>query len=131
GAGDLLLRVAQQLGPLGQPTDRARDGEQHREHRRGQLHGLVDDARVEIDVRVELARDEILILQRYPLQLDGDVDQRVAAGHLEDLVSQLFDDLAARVEIFIYSVPKAHQLALAALDARNKRRELLGAADLG
>src|SRR6266508_3555290 len=85
-AGDLLLGVAQQLGPLRQPADRARDGEQHREHLRRQLHGLVDDTRVEIDVRVQLTRYEVLILQRDSLQLDCDIDQRVATGDLEDIV---------------------------------------------
>src|SRR5207247_8827186 len=49
-ARDLLLVVEHELGPLGHPARRTRDGEQHREHRDGDAHRLVDDAGVEIDV---------------------------------------------------------------------------------
>src|SRR5689334_22634947 len=49
-AGDLLLRVVQQLAPLRQPADGARDCEHHREDRRRQTDSLVDQAGVEIDV---------------------------------------------------------------------------------
>jgi hypothetical protein len=55
---------------------------------------LVDQAGVEVDVRVELARDEVLVLERDLLELGRDVQQRVGAGHLEDLVGRLLDDPA-------------------------------------
>src|SRR5688572_11988588 len=58
GPGDLLV-LLEQLHPVREPTGRARDGEQHGEHLDREPHRLVDEARVEVDVRVELARDEV------------------------------------------------------------------------
>src|SRR4051794_27744028 len=51
---DLLLGVPDHLLPLGDPAAGAPDREHHREHRDGEAQGLVDESRVEIDVRVEL-----------------------------------------------------------------------------
>src|SRR5687768_866806 len=58
GPGDLLLLVVDQLAPLGQPSGRAGDGEQHGEHLRRELQRLVDEAGVEVDVRIELRSEE-------------------------------------------------------------------------
>src|SRR5699024_2015047 len=55
---DLGLRVVDHLLPLGDPARQATDREQHREHLGGEADGLVDDAGVEVDVRVEAALDE-------------------------------------------------------------------------
>src|SRR5579883_824908 len=79
GPGDLLLRVFDHLQPLRHPARRAGDGEQHREHLRRQPHRLIDDAGVEVHVWVELVGDEVVVFERDPLQLQRDVDQRVAA----------------------------------------------------
>src|SRR5438067_1739204 len=51
---DLLLGILQHLLPLRQPARRARDGEQHREHVERKADRLIDEARIEIDVRVQL-----------------------------------------------------------------------------
>src|SRR4051812_46299315 len=45
-ARDLLLRILEHLLPLRQPTRRARDGEQHREHVEREADRLIDEARV-------------------------------------------------------------------------------------
>src|SRR3546814_10843876 len=55
----------------------ARDGEEHGEHRGRDAHRLQDDAGIEVDVGEQLLLDEIVVLQRDPLQLHGDVEQRV------------------------------------------------------
>src|SRR5437867_1588457 len=91
-AGDLLVLVLQHLVPLGQPAGGARDREQHREHVHREPHGLVDQPGVEVDVGVELALDEVLVLEGDALQLEGDVEQRVAAGDLEHLLGHLLYD---------------------------------------
>ena len=83
---DLLLGVEQHLFPLRHPADRARDGEQHREHVHREAHRLIDQPGVEVDVRIELAADEVLVLERDPLELERDVEQRVLAGDLEHFV---------------------------------------------
>src|SRR5688572_29297313 len=61
---DLLLFVRDHLFPLGEPADGTWDGEHHRVHLDGDLECLVDEARVEIDVGVELALDEVVVRQR-------------------------------------------------------------------
>src|SRR5690625_104435 len=71
-ASDLLLLVIDQLEPLCEPAGRTRNSEQHGEHLRRELQRLVDEAGVEVDVRVELAGDEVLVLERHLLQLHGD-----------------------------------------------------------
>jgi hypothetical protein len=83
---------------------------------------LVDEARVEVDVRVELALDEVLVLERDALELDGDVEERVLARDLEDLVGQLLDDLGARVVVLVDAVAEAHEAHLAGLHALHELR---------
>src|SRR5216684_752461 len=73
-AGDLLVWVLDHFLPLRQPAGNARDGKEHREHVHRELHGLIDQAGVEVDVRVELALDEVLVLEGDALELQGDVE---------------------------------------------------------
>src|SRR6202011_687848 len=60
-SGDLLLRIEEAFLPLRQPTRRAPNGEQHREHLDRKADGRVDDARVEVDVGVEPVLDEVVV----------------------------------------------------------------------
>src|SRR5271167_2569096 len=60
-AADLLAWILDHLFPLGDPADRARDGEQHGEHADREAHRLEGDAGIEVDVGIELLLDEILI----------------------------------------------------------------------
>src|SRR3990172_2779657 len=69
GAGDLLLRVLDHLPPLGKPAGVAGDGEQDGKHVHGEPHRLVDDAGVEVYVRVELALDEVVVFEGDALKL--------------------------------------------------------------
>src|SRR3990172_12809695 len=116
GAGDLLLPVEEHLLPLGNPADGPGDGEEDREHVHRELHRLVDQAGVEIDVRVELALHEVLVLKRDSLQFDGHIQQRIFPGHLEDLFGQPPDDLGPGIVVLIDPVAKAHQPPFAGLD---------------
>src|SRR5215211_284928 len=67
--GDLGLRVLNHLEPLGDPARRARDGEHHREHVGEQPERLVDESRVEVDVRVQLALEEVVVVEGALLEL--------------------------------------------------------------
>src|SRR5688572_5249853 len=58
-AADLLLGVGDHLVPLCDPPDRAGEGEQRGEHLGREPDRVEDDARIEIDVGVELLLDEI------------------------------------------------------------------------
>src|SRR5581483_3588182 len=129
-ASDLLLRVLDPLEPLGEPARRARDREHDREHRDRQAERLVDQSRVEVDVRVELAAHEVLVLERDLLELERDVEQRVAAGDLEDVVGDLLDDLRARVVVLVDAVAEAHQATVARLHRLDELGHARDVADL-
>ena len=77
--GDFLLRVGDHLFPLRQPAGRPGYREQDGEHLGLEAHGLIDDSRIEIDVGIELALNEIFIFERDLLQLQGDVQLRDSA----------------------------------------------------
>src|SRR6185503_5203743 len=84
--GDLLLLVQEHLFPLGEPARGARYREEDGEHVHRESHGLVDQARVEVDIGIQLPLDEVLVLESDALELEGDVEERVAPGHLEHAI---------------------------------------------
>src|SRR5680860_373411 len=65
GPVDLRLRVFHHLLPVGDPARKPSDGEEHGKHLRGEPHRPVDEARVEVDVRVQLALEEIALEDEY------------------------------------------------------------------
>src|SRR5213592_4777019 len=56
---DLLIGILDHLLPLREPAGDAWDGEHHGEHLHWDVERLVDQAGVEVDVRVELTLDEV------------------------------------------------------------------------
>src|SRR3954451_24089695 len=126
---DLAALGRDHLEPLGHPAGCARNREHHREHLDRDVQCLVDQARVEVDVRVELALGEVVVVERALLQLDRDVELRVHARDLEDLLDVLLDDPGARVEVLVHAVAEAHQLLLAVLHGLEEVRDVLGGAD--
>src|SRR5215204_1038366 len=91
-ARDRLLVVLNELEPLRDPARGARDGEDHREHLGRHAERLVDQARVVVDVRVELPLGEELVVEGVLLELDRDLELRALAGDLEHLVDVPLDD---------------------------------------
>src|SRR5262245_61837263 len=71
---DLLVRILDHFLPLRNPADRTRNPKQHREHRGREPHRLERDAGIEVDVGIELLLDEIIVMQRDPLELHGDIE---------------------------------------------------------
>src|SRR5215468_3737088 len=128
--GDLLLGVIPHLLPLRQPSARPRDGEEHREHFHGKAHGLIDQSRIEVDVWIELARDEVLVLQRDALELEGYQQERAWPGHLEDLVGHPLDDPGAGVVVLVHAMAEAHELGLPLLDPFDEGRDVILGPDL-
>ncbi|MBG9885581.1 hypothetical protein ABE10_03050, partial [Bacillus toyonensis] len=107
----LRLGVVLELTPLRQPAGEAADREQDREHARGEAHRLVDDARVEVDVRVEPALLEVVVGEGDLLELLREVEKRIGDSELgEDLVRRLLDELGTRVVVLVDPVPEAHEL---------------------
>src|SRR5579875_3140054 len=107
--GDLGGRILDHLpvvrDPAGQPAQR----EQHGEHPGREAHRPVDQPGVEVDVRVELAADEVVVAQCPLLKLLGEVQEVVVAAELvQDLVGGGLDDLGARVVVLVDPVAEAH-----------------------
>ncbi len=73
--GDLLLLVQEHLLPLRNPPCRPRNREEDRKHRDRKAHRLVDDARIEVHVGIELPFDEVLVFQRDTFELECDVEK--------------------------------------------------------
>src|SRR5690349_13664418 len=76
-AAYLVFGIGDHLLPLRDPADGAREREDAGEHRYGDAERALHDARIEVDVRLELALDEILVLERDLLQRDGELEQAV------------------------------------------------------
>src|SRR5690606_8592215 len=109
-APDPELRILLLLQPVRDPAGGAGDGEHHREHLGRDAQRLVDDAGIEVDVRIQLALHEVVVLQRRLFQAHRDLEHRVVdAQLLEYLVAHLADDLGARVEVLVDAVAEAHQ----------------------
>ena len=105
---DFALRVVVHFLPVGNPAGQTADGEHHGEHVRRDAHGAVEDTRVEIHVRVELARDEVVVLEGGFFELDGDIQERVVhVFAFEHLVHELLQYLGARVVALVHAVAKA------------------------
>src|SRR5258708_26506219 len=93
-AVDAPLGIRGDLAPVGDPAGGTTDGEHDGEHVRRDAERAEDDARVEIDVWVKLARDEVVVLQRRLLEVVGDVEQRVGLAELfQHDAASLADDL--------------------------------------
>ena len=116
-------RILDHLLPLGDPADGARDGEQHREHVGREAERLQRDARIEVDIRIELLLDEVVVRQRDALELERDLQDRIVAmpHGVEHLVAGLLHDLRPRIVVLVDAVAEAHEaerivLVLGALD---------------
>src|SRR5206468_11068412 len=65
--------------PLRDPAGQPAECEQHGEVVGGIAHRLVDEPGIEVDVRIELPRDEVVVLERDLLELECDLQLRVEA----------------------------------------------------
>src|SRR6266571_7047160 len=120
---DLVFGVADHLLPLGDPAHRARQREDAGEHRYRDAEGALHDPRIEIDVRVELALDEIIVLERDLFQGEGELEEPIVAQAelFQHLMAGFTHELCPRIVVLVDAVPEAHQphprvLVLRALD---------------
>ena len=104
---DLGIRIVVHFLPVGNPAGESSDGEHHGKHVRRDAHGAVEDARIEVHVRVELAFDEVVVLQGGFFELERDIQQRVVhVFAFEHLVHELLQHLGARVVALVHAVAK-------------------------
>src|SRR5436190_1477448 len=77
GAPDLVFRVRDHLLPLRDPAHGPREREDAGEHRHRDAERALHDARIKVDVRVELALDEIRILERDLFQRERQLEETI------------------------------------------------------
>ena len=72
---------------------------------------LLHDSRVEVNVRIEVAAHEILVAERYLLELQRDLEERIVLQSqlFEHVVAGLAHDLCARVIALVDAVAEAHE----------------------
>ena len=98
-SGDLLFVVCDEFLPLGQPAGGPRNRKQYGEHRRRESHRLVNNAGIEIDIRVKFSRYEVVVVERDLFEFRRDVDQRILAGFAEHCIGRFFNDLRTRIVV--------------------------------
>ena len=128
---DLLVAILQQFGVVREPTGHSRNREQHGEHLDGEAKRLVNQARVEVDVGVQLALHEVVVAKCGLFKFQCDVEQRVLSRHLKYVVRSFLDDLGARVVVLVHAVAETHQAALTGLHVGDEGRNVLDRTDLG
>ena len=116
GTHNLVLGVLNELVPVSEPAGKTGQGEEDSEHLSGDAEGLVDHTGVEINVRVELSLNEVLVTQSNSFQLHGDLDHGFLAHNLEDSVGKCANNLGTGVVVFIHTMSEAHQHLLTVLD---------------
>ena len=129
---DFLFRIEQHLLPLRDPASRSRNREQHGKHFDRKPHRLINEARIEVHVRVQLARDEIVVLQGNAFELQRDFQERVLSSDGEDEIRDLLDDFCAGVVRLVDAVTESHQpvVAFARLHALDELRHFVHRSDL-
>src|SRR5262245_54646525 len=130
---DLVLGIADHLVPLRDPADRAGEREERREHADRNAERLVDDAGIEIDVRIELALDEVFVLERDLLELQREPEETVVlqVELLQHLVADTLNDLRARIVVLVHPVAEAeqHRVIVAILHALDVLADVVGVAN--
>ena len=129
-ANDLILGVFNEFIPVSQPAGEAGQSEHDREHLSRDAEGLVDDTRVEVNVGVELALNEVLIAQRNFFELHRDIDHRFTANNCKNIVSKFADESGSWVEVFVNAMAESHEDLLAVLNILDELRDLVDRADL-
>ena len=129
-AHNLVLGVLNELIPMGEPSCESGKGEHNREHLGGDAKGLVDDTGVEIDVRVKLALDEVLVREGDTLELHGNINHGLTADDGENIIGKLTDKSGTRVKVLVDAVTEAHEDLLAVLNILDELRDVLDIANL-
>ena len=115
--GDFLFRVEKHFLPLREPAGRAWNREEDGEHGHRKAHGLIDEARVKVHVGIELALDEIFVLERDAFALQCDFEEWIFAHEIEDFVSDALDNAGAGIVILVNAMAEAHEFNFAGFDA--------------
>src|SRR6266404_9452980 len=104
-AADLVLGIGDHLLPLRDPADGAREREDAGEHRHRDAQRPLHDAGIEVDVRVKLAADEVVVLERDLLERECQLEDAIVAQSelVQHLVTGLAHQLRARIVVLVHA----------------------------
>lgn len=77
GTTDPGIGIVDHFFPVGNPARHAADGKEYGKHVDGETQGHVDETTIEINVGIELATDEVFILEYGLFETQGDVQKRL------------------------------------------------------
>ena len=127
---NLVIGVFDEFRPVSEPSGESGEGEKDGEHLSGDAEGLVDNSGVEVDVRVELSLDEVLVGESYLLESHSDINHRFTANNGEDIIGNLADDSSSGVKVLVDSVTETLKHLFAVLNILNELRYSFNRADL-
>jgi len=130
GADDLVIGVFNEFRPVSEPSCESGEGEKDGEHLSGDAQGLVDNSRVEVDVRVELSLDEVVVTQGHLLEGHSNIDHRLTSNNGEDIVGELTHDSGSGVKVLVDSVAETLKHLLAVLNILDELGYSLNRTDL-
>ena len=111
---DFRVRIGEHLTVLRDPAGDAAQREQRGEHGRIEADRTVDQSRVEVDVRIQMTRHEVIVAQCDLLQFGGHVEQRALVrrqlqrvGAFHDLLQIGLGDRRARIVRLVHAVAEA------------------------
>src|SRR5699024_9144970 len=107
---DTSFIVGDHFAPLCDPTWETTQGEQRGEHPVREAHRAVDQARVEVDVRVQFALDEVVVVECALFDAHCHFETFVVATKfIENLLCGGFHDACAWIIVFVDTVTQANQ----------------------
>lgn len=133
---NLIVGVHNELVPVSHPARHPGQSKQDCKELGWEAHCLIDDTGVEVNVRVELTCDEVLICESNSLKLCcnlyqlersrqlGLVNEIFVAQDFENFICKLLHNAGPRVIVLVDAMAEAHQNALLALDLVDKVRNV-------
>jgi hypothetical protein len=108
-SNNLVLWVIQKFIPMSKPSNNSRDHEKNWEHVSRESHCLVNNATIEINIRIKFSLNKILIAQSNLFQLHCDFNKLLFSSDFENFISNFFDDFSPRIITLVNSVTKSIQ----------------------
>jgi len=121
--------AVEELHPVSNPSRTTGNSEKHGHEVGIEAECALDDASVEVHVRLQFLLNEVFVTQGNLFQLDRDVDQGVFAQNVEGLLTQFLHDACTRVLVLVDSVAEPLLEFTFVLDLLDELGHILDVAD--